>query len=460
MALALAGCGRKEEAPPAPRPVVAMPVQADAALPAWTLPGEVQARYSTPLSFRVGGKIVERQVRLGDAVTPGQIVARLDPADAAKNAASARAQLSAAQHQLDYAKQQLDRDRAQARENLIAATQLEQTRNAYASALAQRDQAAQQSALAADQLKYTTLQADHAGVITAERADTGQNVSAGQAVYNLAWSGDIDAICDVPESLLASLAVGQRASVTLGPLPGQTFDAVLREIAPAADPQSRTYRAKLTLENPKPEVRLGMTANISFSNASANGAATYTLPATALFHDGKDAAVWVVKPQEDTLELRRVQVLRYDARTVTLTQGLQPGERVVWQGVHAVSAGQKVRAVPPLHPGLRIMSGVDQQAGQASQRDEQLQPVRLGAAPPVAGGLPDFAGHAVRRAVVPRLAQSEDPPFTFRVMVIRTLWPGATAQQVQEQVTDRIGKKLQETPATDFLRSYSRPANR
>ena len=187
-------------------------------------------------------------------------------------------------------------------------------------------------------------------MITAERADTGQNVSAGQAVYNLAWSGDIDAICDVPESLLASLAVGQRASVTLGPLPGQTFDAVLREIAPAADPQSRTYRAKLTLENPKPEVRLGMTANISFSNASANGAATYTLPATALFHDGKDAAVWVVKPQEDTLELRRVQVLRYDARTVTLTQGLQPGERVVWQGVHAVSAGQKVRAVPPLHP--------------------------------------------------------------------------------------------------------------
>ncbi|WP_343737591.1 efflux RND transporter permease subunit [Achromobacter sp.] len=56
-----------------------------------------------------------------------------------------------------------------------------------------------------------------------------------------------------------------------------------------------------------------------------------------------------------------------------------------------------------------------------------------------------------------RLAQSEDPPFTFRVMVIQTLWPGATAQQVQEQVTDRIAKKLQETANTDFLRSYSRP---
>ena len=56
-----------------------------------------------------------------------------------------------------------------------------------------------------------------------------------------------------------------------------------------------------------------------------------------------------------------------------------------------------------------------------------------------------------------RLAQSEDPPFTFRVMVIRTFWPGATARQVQEQVTDRIGRKLQETPQIDFVRSYSRP---
>ncbi|CUJ15112.1 efflux RND transporter periplasmic adaptor subunit [Achromobacter kerstersii] len=350
LALAVSACGRNEAPPPAPRPVVAMPAKADERLPAWTLPGEVQARYSTPLSFRVGGKITERLVRLGDTVTPGQVVAKLDPADATKNAAAAKAQLSAAQHQLEYARQQLDRDRAQARENLIAANQLEQTRNAYASALAQRDQAAQEAALSADQLKYTTLHADHAGLITAEQADTGQNVAAGTPVYQLAWSGDIDAIFDVPESVLAGLAVGQRASVTLGPLRGKTFTAVLREIAPAADPQSRTYRVKLTLESPSPDVRLGMTANISFDNRSAADVETYTVPATALFHDAKDPAVWVVKPEANTLELRRVEVLRYDARTVTLSGGVKAGERVVWQGVHTVSAGEKVRPVAPLHP--------------------------------------------------------------------------------------------------------------
>jgi multidrug efflux pump len=56
-----------------------------------------------------------------------------------------------------------------------------------------------------------------------------------------------------------------------------------------------------------------------------------------------------------------------------------------------------------------------------------------------------------------KLAQSEDPPFTFKVMVVRTFWPGATARQVQEEVTDRIARKLQESPDLDFMRSYSRP---
>nr|WP_232624353.1 efflux RND transporter periplasmic adaptor subunit [Paraburkholderia ginsengisoli] len=357
--LALAACSKKEAAAPAPRPVVAVAVHADgSAMPAASLPGEVQSRYSTPLSFRVGGKIIERRVRLGDVVKNGQIVALLDPADAQKSAASAQAQLDAAQHSLVFAKQQLDRDQAQAKENLIAPAQLEQTTNAYASALAQRDQAAQQAALSKNQLQYTTLIAGHAGVITAEQADTGQNVTAGQPVYNLAWSGDIDVLCDVPESSLAGFAVGQRANVTLAALPGRKFTARVRELSPAADAQSRTWRARLTLDNPGPDVRLGMTADIAplapLTSPLANGTAQqnglFTLPVTALFHEGREPAVWVVRGGDDALELRRVTVTRYNERTIVIGQGLKDGERVVLQGVHTVTAGEKVRVIPPLHP--------------------------------------------------------------------------------------------------------------
>ncbi|WP_096716570.1 efflux RND transporter periplasmic adaptor subunit [Paraburkholderia acidicola] len=346
----LAACQKKEATAPALRPVVATAVQADGRPSTMTLPAEVQARYSTPLSFRIAGKIVERRVRLGDTVKSGEIVARLDPADAQKNAASAQAQLDAAQHRLVYAKQQLDRDRAQARDNLIAQAQLEQTEDSYASASAQRDQAAQQAALSKDQLQYATLAADHAGVITAEQADTGQNVSAGQAVYNLAWSGDIDIVVDAPENALAALAVGQTAKVTLAALPGRSFVARVRELSPAADPQSRTWRARLTLENPGSDVRLGMTADVALSGSATQPAvASFTVPATALFHDGNTPAVWVVR-SDDVLELRRVQVARYQERTVAISDGLKNGERVVLQGVHTVTAGEKVRVMAPLHP--------------------------------------------------------------------------------------------------------------
>jgi RND family efflux transporter MFP subunit len=352
--LALAACSKKEAAAPAPRPVVALAVHADGhALQAASLPGEVQARYSTPLSFRVAGKIIERRVRLGDTVKSGEVVALLDPADAQKNVAGTQAQLDAAQHNLVYAQQQFERDKAQAKENLIAPAQLEQTTNAYQSALAQRDQAQQQAALAKNQLQYTTLVAGHAGVITAEQADTGQNVTAGQAVYNLAWSGDVDVLCDVPESALAAFAVGQNASVTLAALPGRKFSARVRELSPAADPQSRTWRARLTLIDAGPDVRLGMTADVTPAVPLAAAAAqhgVFTLPVTALFHEGREPAVWVVRAADHTLELRRVTVTRYYERTFVVSDGLKDGDSVVLQGVHTVSAGEKVRAIVPLHP--------------------------------------------------------------------------------------------------------------
>lgn len=350
----LGACGKHNDAPPQPRPVVSLVIHADGSRNARaSYPGEIEARNVTPLSFRVNGKIVERNVRLGDNVKAGQTLARLDPGDYDKNAASARAQYDAAQHRYQFAKQQLDRDTAQAQANLIARAQLEQTQDAYASAAAQRDQAQQQLALAQDQRRYTQLVADHAGVITAENADTGQNVQAGQAVYQLAWTGDVDVVSDLPEAAIAGLHTSDAAQVTLAALPGRKYAARLRELAAAADPQSRTWRAKLTLEHPDADVRLGMTADIAFAAApasSANAAANFTVPATALFHDGNAPALWIVHAPDNVLQLRRVTVANYGARTVTVAGGLQDGERIVVQGVHTVHAGQQVHPVAPLHP--------------------------------------------------------------------------------------------------------------
>lgn len=351
--LAGAGCGQHRDSAPPPAVVVALPVHPDAGTvggAAVRYPVEVAPRYSTPMSFRVPGKLIERSVRIGATVRKGEALARLDSTDAQKQAASAQAALDAAEHRLLFAQQQLDRDTAQAAQNLIATSQLEQTQDAFTAARAGREEAAAQLVVARNNLQYNTLVADHDGVITSENADTGQFVAAGQAIYGLAWSGATDVTLDAAASDLARICVGQRATVTFPALPGQRLEAQVRELTPAADPQSRTYRVKLTLLNPGNAVKLGMTGEALLAPSTAAGsavAATFTVPATAIFHQGSSPAVWVVTGGS-TLELRPVTVANYTDHTTVVTGGLRDGETVVLAGVHTVFAGEHVKAVRPL----------------------------------------------------------------------------------------------------------------
>src|SRR5258707_13881440 len=273
--LTLGACHRQAPSAAPPALVLASPVRSDSGIGAGEsirYPVEAAARYSNAMSFRVAGKLIERNVRLGDSVHKGQVVARLDPVDAQKQAASAKAAFDAAEHRLVFAKQQLDRDQAQFAQNLIAVNQLEQTQDAYAAALAEHEQSAAQLVVARNNLQYNTLAVDHDGVITSENADTGQVVSAGQAIYGLAWTGDTDVILDAAESELGSISIGQAATVTFPALPKHQFAARVREIAPAADPQSRTYRVKLTMTEPAQAVRLSMTGDATLSLVASRDA--------------------------------------------------------------------------------------------------------------------------------------------------------------------------------------------
>lgn len=372
--LTLIGCHGAGPAAAPPAVVVALPVHpaGDEAMARLRYPVEAAARYTTVLSFRVDGKIIERYVRLGDAVHKGQRLAELDPKDAEAKARADHAALEAAEHRLLFAKQALDRDTAQFAQHLIAESALEQTQDAYAAAVAGGTEAADQYGVSRDNLGYQTLIADHDGVITGENADTGQNVSRGQPVFGLAWGGDLDALLDAAAGDVGGIAAGQTAEVIFPALPGRRFHAVVREVSPAADAQSRTYRVKLTLVNPAPAVRLGMTGEATFAPAAAVaevppvGAAStgspaaaaahagsappalFKIPAAAIFHRGNQPAVWIIRPMDSTLELRPVTVRSFLDGAAIISGGIADGERLVLAGVHTVFAGERVTAVEPL----------------------------------------------------------------------------------------------------------------
>ncbi|MCA1326339.1 efflux RND transporter periplasmic adaptor subunit [Herbaspirillum sp. alder98] len=344
----LAACSKPEPVADAPREVVVLQAQQRNGAQALRLPAEVQSRFVTAMSFRVAGKLSERRVHLGDKVKKGQLLARLDPVDADYNAASARADLDSARQHLDAAGKQLKRDTDQARENLISAQQLEQSQDAHAAALAQFKAAEARAGVAGNQRNYTDLVADRDGVISAEQANTGDVLAAGQAVYSLAWSGAVDVITDAAEGQVARIKSGAPATVTLAALPGRSFNGRVREVSPAADAQSRTYRVKVTLEQPDAAVLLGMSGEVLIANQDQSAAPITVLPATALFHQGEKPALWIVG-KDGKLELRPVTVAAYGERSISLSQGVAVGEQVVVQGVHTLTAGEKVKAIAPLH---------------------------------------------------------------------------------------------------------------
>ncbi|BEV13441.1 efflux RND transporter periplasmic adaptor subunit [Herbaspirillum sp. DW155] len=348
LTLMLSACSKPAPVADAPREVVVLQAQERGSNQPLHLPAEVQSRYVTSLSFRVAGQLVERRVHLGDTVRKGQVLARLDPADADQNAASARAELAAARLHLEASEKQLQRDTAQAAEQLISAQQLEQSQDAHAAALAQFKSAQARASVAGNQSDYTTLVARHDGVISAEQANTGDVLGAGQPVYSLAWSGAVDVVTDVADRQLAGLQPGAAAEVTLAALPGKTYQGRVREISPAADPQSRTFRIKLTLEQPDANVRLGMTGEVRITPAATAQGQVLLLPATALFHQGGKPAVWIVGG-DGKLELRPVTVAAYGERSISLSQGVGTHDKVVVQGVHTLTVGEKVKPVAPLH---------------------------------------------------------------------------------------------------------------
>lgn len=336
----IAACSKPAQDPPGPPTVLVAVVRPDTEGDAVRYAAEVRPRYESVLSFRIDGLLVERSARLGDAVHAGQELARLDPGDPAATESASQAGLEGAQSRLDLARRLHERNLAQVKDELVSQADLDQSEAGLKAAQAEVDQRRQELELARHQARYTRLIADQDGYISSESADAGTVLKAGQAVVGLAWSRERDVVIDVPESRIGTVRRGQVAVVDFPALGGPSTGARVREIAAVADPVARTYRVRLALDHPQ-AARLGSSAEVSLV-APAAGAPRLLVPATALFHDGTEPAVWVLAAPDHRLSLRRVTVAQYHADTVAVSGGLAAGETVVAQGVHAVNAGEVV----------------------------------------------------------------------------------------------------------------------
>jgi RND family efflux transporter MFP subunit len=338
--LALAACS-KPEAPQEPvRAVKVLTVGVDNFQSIHEFAGEVRARVESRLGFRVAGKITQRQAELGQRVKAGQVLAQLDPRDYQLAADAARAQLAAATTNRDLAAADFKRYAALKDQNFISGAELERRETTFKSAQAQLDQAKAQLASQGNQAGYTTLVADVSGVVTAIEAEVGQVVSAGTPVVRIAQDGPRDVVFSVPEDKVAAIKpgsdVGVRTWTDNTPLAGK-----IREVAASADPVTRTYPVKVSLDAAAAPP-LGATVYVSPKALSLAGMPVIKLPTSALRKEGQGTAVWVVDKATMTVRSQPIQIATADGNEAVVSSGLLPGMVVVSAGVHVLSPGQKV----------------------------------------------------------------------------------------------------------------------
>ena len=337
----LAGCEEEVAAPPAdPRPVRVVTVSETANGERISLSGVIEAETESDLAFRIGGRMVERPVNVGDVVSPGQVIARLDSQDEENALRAARAALTAAEGQLVEAEANFARQESLLASGFTTRQRFDEARQSLQTAQASRDAAAAQLEIARTRVADTVLYADAPGAVTARGAEVGEVVQPGRMIARIARDDGRDAVFDVPAFLIQSAPRNPVIDVALTIDPGVTAKGRVREIAPRADPVTGTFRVKVGLDAPPEAMRLGSTVSGALTVGGAEG---YVVPASALTRDGAGAAVWVVDPASATVSLRPVQVSRFGAVEITVSSGLQPGDIVVTAGVQAILPGQKVR---------------------------------------------------------------------------------------------------------------------
>jgi RND family efflux transporter MFP subunit len=303
-----------------------------------TLTGEVRARFRADLSFRVSGRVIARFVDVGTQVEADQVLARLDPAEQQADVTAAIASVEAAEAQLRVAKVTFERQKSLIATGFTTRVEYDRTEEGFRTADGVLEGAKAQLGTAKDALGYTELRAGAAGVITARNLEVGQVVQLAQPVFSLAQDGEREAVFDVDEFFLGALDEGPLV-LKLVSNPLVTALGFVREISPAVDPKTSTARVKVTIQNPPAAMTLGSAVAGTRMLKSTDQIA---VPWTALMASGEKPAVWTVDPTTKTVQLKTVTIVRYEADTVVIKGGLEPGERVVVDGGKLLSAGQPV----------------------------------------------------------------------------------------------------------------------
>ena len=340
----LSACEKPTDQPPPPRPALILVVGAKAAVTAMTLVGEVRPRFESSQGFRINGKIIERKVDVGDRVNKGQVLARLDAADTNLSAAAAQADVRSAEASRNLAAAEVARYRQLISKHFVSASALDIKEAELKSATARLAQITAQANVSGNQMQYTNLTADRAGVITMIQAEPGQVVEAGDKIVQIADTQTIEVLLAVPESRISEVQLNAKVVLKLWADQQTIYSGMVREISPSADPATRAFNVRVAIQDADDAVKLGMTARVKFNPQIAQESAGFLIPSSALTENNGKKTVWVIDANNKA-QSRTVETGQFGEDGVLISSGLQTGEKIAIAGVHTLIKDQVVKPV-------------------------------------------------------------------------------------------------------------------
>jgi RND family efflux transporter MFP subunit len=305
-----------------------------------TFTGVVEARVQSDLGFRVGGKILERSINMGQRVRKGQVLMRLDSVDLKLSFAAQQANVEAARAKYTQAKADETRFAGLIKSGAVSRQDYDHAQAGLDSAKAQLEAAEAQAKVSNNSSEYAVLLADADGVIVRTLSEPGQVVAAGQTVIQLAHDGPREALINLPEGVRPEL--GTVASARLYGR-DQMYQARLRELSEAADPASRTFEARCVLEGAAASAPLGSTITITFVVRQNSGDQSVRVPVGAVYDRGSGPGVWIVD-DKSAVKFRSITIASISQEEVVVSHGVDAGEKVVALGAHLLHEGQVISA--------------------------------------------------------------------------------------------------------------------
>ena len=297
------------------------------------------------LSFRNSGIITFFDIKLGQKVKKGQLLAKLDNVQSRLSYEQSVTQLNSAASQMNTAKLSLNRIRSIYEKGSSSLSDFESAKNAYKTAQESHESAKRGVDIQQEQIRFGYINAPEDGVIAAVTSEIDENVSAGQAVGTLNAGKDMEITLGVPESVINGVSAGMIVDVSFTSLPNESFKAKVTEVAPAVDSNTSTYPVRVTVNNPSDDIKSGMAANVTFDFGDTQTKKNVlVVPAHAVGEDSNGRFVFLVEEGETTkVKKQQISIGNLTGDGFEILSGLKKGQKIATAGLQTLLDGQEVR---------------------------------------------------------------------------------------------------------------------